>query len=122
MDGLDETSFAIETPFTKLSKIIPHCSKKIADHWWNSLDPRICHDIFSQGEKEFIYAWVVEHLKTHEIIQWKELQPEMVTKFGKFRSRNDLKNIWKIKKRQNDRITQAGEASSNKADISYILN
>jgi hypothetical protein len=53
-------------------------------------------------EKNYIYKWVEENQKinnNNDFISWKLLQPEMETKFGKFRSRNSLKNTWNARKR-----------------------
>ncbi|RIA82796.1 hypothetical protein C1645_743529 [Glomus cerebriforme] len=57
------------------------------DGWWNVLDPQFNHEPFSREEKNYIYKKA-------------NLQAEMKTKFGKFRSRNCFKNIWYNKKRK----------------------
>ncbi|CAG8465743.1 10976_t:CDS:2 [Funneliformis mosseae] len=105
---------SVKHPFSILSKkeSIPFTSKQLANRWWSILDPRLCKDAFSQEEKDFIYKWVPEHTQPEQNIQWKALQPVMEAEFGKFRSRNDLKNIWNCKKRQNDRANQVGDSNS----------
>ena len=58
------------------------------------------HSSYSQEEKNYIYEWVGEHLETKGgDIPWTTLQSKMETRFGKFRSRNGLKNIWNARKR-----------------------
>ncbi|CAG8646000.1 15058_t:CDS:2 [Funneliformis mosseae] len=91
---------SVKYPLATLSKSIPFTSKQIANLWWNKLDPNLCHEPFSLEEKEFIYRWVPKHTQPRQKIQWKALQSEMQAKFGKFRSRNDLKNIRNSKQRQ----------------------
>lgn len=56
---------------------------------------------FTPREKEYIFEWVENYLSSNnKKISWKLLQSKMKEKFGILRSRNDLKNIWYIKKRQ----------------------
>ncbi|CAG8625064.1 10842_t:CDS:2 [Funneliformis caledonium] len=116
-------------PFVRLSKLLSNeqvtlKAKQIAHHWRNNLDPRLCKEPISDEEKTYIYSWVIPHQKACSIIQWNELQNEIVTRFGKFRSRNDLKNIWYSRKRRLDRYnTKVPDNIENpKAKISYILN
>ncbi|CAI2172260.1 14956_t:CDS:2 [Funneliformis geosporum] len=117
-------------PFVQLSKIISNelvdlNPKQIAHHWRNNLDPRLSKEQISDKEKSYIYSWVITNQKTRSIIQWNELQTEMVTKFGKFRSRNDLKNIWYSRKRRLERSgtkVPNNDIDNHKAKISYILN
>ncbi|CAG8645989.1 15057_t:CDS:2 [Funneliformis mosseae] len=111
---------SVEYPFAALSKMIPYSPKQIADHWWNALDPRISKVPFSKEEKDFIYAWVEKYSKPQDTIQWKDLQPIMEAKFGKFRSRNDLKNVWNAKKRRIKRINRvSSEVNSISPDDEY---
>ncbi|RIA80667.1 hypothetical protein C1645_838296, partial [Glomus cerebriforme] len=58
------------------------------------------HEPFSQEEKNYIYEKARNYQKTNNKIQWTKLQAEMKMKIGKFRSRNDLKNICNAKKRR----------------------
>lgn len=39
-------------------------------------------------------------------IPWRDLQPKVKEKFGKFRSRNSIKNVWYAGKRRNDRLAK----------------
>ncbi|CAB5389360.1 unnamed protein product [Rhizophagus irregularis] len=95
----------IKTPFVELSKKLKDEhelnfeSKAICDYWWNILDPRLEHSPYSKEEKDHIYEWANKYQENGNI-QWTLLQAEMETKFGKFRARNELKNIWNVKKRQ----------------------
>ena len=69
-------------------------------------------------KKDYICEWVKKYLETNDgDISWKLLQSEMETKFGKFRSRNDLKNIWNVNKRRHEWIIP-----SVKYTINYLLN
>ncbi|RIA84230.1 hypothetical protein C1645_423556 [Glomus cerebriforme] len=94
-----------KSPFANLAKKLKSNgynfdSKAICDYWWNVLDPRLNHGPFSQEEKDYIYEKARKYQETNDKIPWKFLQDKFKMKFGKFRSRNDLKNIWNIKKRQ----------------------
>jgi len=76
------------------------------------------HSPYSQEEKNYIYERVREHLKTKGgDIPWTTLQSEMKTRFDKFRSRNDLKNIWNANKRHHERMAKAGENNVIKVEI-----
>ncbi|CAI2163206.1 12728_t:CDS:2 [Funneliformis geosporum] len=61
-------------PFAELSKII-HIdgidAKKIADRWWNILDPRLCKEPLSQKEKKYIYSRVPQLIRPQQKINWK---------------------------------------------------
>ncbi|GBB99976.1 hypothetical protein RclHR1_00370017 [Rhizophagus clarus] len=91
-------------PFVELSKIIPHSPKQICQHWWNKLDPRLIlvnKVPFTNEEKEYIYGWVGDYLSLNkENIPWKTLQSKIEEEFGRFRSRNDIKNIWYSRERR----------------------
>ncbi|RGB39436.1 hypothetical protein C1646_754484 [Rhizophagus diaphanus] len=91
-------------PFVQISKMIPHNAKKICHHWTNKLDPKLClaQDVpITHHEKEYIFEWVENYLNSNnKPISWKLLQLKLKEKFGILRSRNDLKNIWNIRKRQ----------------------
>ncbi|CAB4383772.1 hypothetical protein RhiirA5_430562 [Rhizophagus irregularis] len=91
-------------PFVELSKIIPHSPKQIYQHWWNKLDPRLClvsNEPFSNEEKGYIYSWVEDYLSSNKkTIPWKTLQSKMEEEFRRFRSRNDIKNIWYSRERR----------------------
>ncbi|CAG8580033.1 9191_t:CDS:1, partial [Funneliformis caledonium] len=85
----------------------------------------------SDKEKSYIKSWVESHQKARPIIQWNKLQSEMETKFGKFHSRNDLKNVWYSYKRYLSRVKNNIDNSkakvhvgldNPKAKLSYILN
>ncbi|CAB4485691.1 unnamed protein product [Rhizophagus irregularis] len=92
-----------KNPFVELSKKLKnrYNSKAICDYYWNILDPRLNHEPFSQEEKEYIYKWGEKYQETNDgNIQWRFLQPKMEAEFGKFRSRNSLKNIWNTRKKQ----------------------
>ncbi|POG65813.1 hypothetical protein GLOIN_2v1482823 [Rhizophagus irregularis DAOM 181602=DAOM 197198] len=55
------------------------------------------HTPYSEEEKNHIYEWASKYQENGNI-QWKLLQVKLETKFGKFRARNELKNIWNVKK------------------------
>ncbi|CAB4393822.1 unnamed protein product [Rhizophagus irregularis] len=99
-------------PFAQISKLIPYSAKKICHHWMNKMDPklRLVKDVpFTLQEKEYIVEWVEDYLNSNnKIISWKLLQSKMKEKFGILRSRNDLKNIWYVKKRQTTKRTKNG--------------
>ncbi|CAG8465765.1 10977_t:CDS:2 [Funneliformis mosseae] len=114
-------------PFAKLSKLFlkEHVilkAKQIAHRWWNKLDHRLSKVRISDKEKSYIKSWVESHQKARPIIQWNELQSEMKTKFGKFHSRNDLKNVWYSYKRYLSRGNNKNNIDNSKAKLSYILN
>jgi hypothetical protein len=71
---------------------------------------RLVKDVpFTLQEKEYIVEWVEDYLNSNnKIISWKLLQSKMKEKFGILRSRNDLKNIWYVKKRQTTKRTKNG--------------
>ncbi|CAG8718966.1 1206_t:CDS:2 [Funneliformis mosseae] len=98
----------VKNPFAELSKIIPFKPKQISHHWWNVLDPRIDQDPISDEEKDFIYRWVENAYAQNSMIQWKVLKTEIQNEFGKFRTRNHLKNIWYSKERRLVRIARVG--------------
>ncbi|GET03700.1 hypothetical protein GLOIN_2v1880292 [Rhizophagus clarus] len=52
------------------------------------------HGRFTYDETNYIYNWVVNHLKNYDMIRWEYLQLEIQKKYGKFRWRYDLRNIW----------------------------
>lgn len=101
--------------------------------YWNILDPRrkfkiilfmfflikknrvdfliliilVDHSSFSPEEKNYIYDLIVEYLRTNNgPISWKVLQYKLKEKFGKFCSRNSIKNVWNSNKRRNDRLAK----------------
>jgi hypothetical protein len=67
---------------------------------------------FSNDEKEFIFKWVKQHFNTstNKKVPWKTLQSKILEEFGKFRARNDIKNLWNLHKKKLDR--QAKKFSS----------
>ncbi|CAB4383295.1 unnamed protein product [Rhizophagus irregularis] len=102
-------------PFAILSTKIPHTPKQICHHWTNKLDPRLClskKTPFSDNEKEYIFKWVKQHLKTSKKkVPWKVLQSKILEEFGKFRARNDIKNLWNLNRKKLDK--QAKSLSSS---------
>ncbi|PKC08685.1 hypothetical protein RhiirA5_399155 [Rhizophagus irregularis] len=112
-----------KTPFADLSKKLKvrfnFAPKAICDYWWNILDPRIDHSPFSQEEKIYIYEWIGRYKEMNDgIIPWTNLQSE-ISNLGKFRSRNDLKNIWNAKKRQLEVKNSALENFDNGDELKY---
>ncbi|PKB95715.1 hypothetical protein RhiirA5_436183, partial [Rhizophagus irregularis] len=73
--------------------------------YWNILDPQLDHSPFSQEEKKYICEWANKSYQDGSP-PWKDLQPKVQTKFGKFRSRNSLKNVWNSNKRRTERLTK----------------
>ncbi|CAI2164206.1 6488_t:CDS:2 [Funneliformis geosporum] len=106
-------------PFAELSKII-HIdgidAKKIADRWWNILDPRLCKEPLSQKEKKYIYSRVPQLIRPQQKINWKGLQEEMKAKFEKFPG----DGIEAGASNKADDNIEAG--ASNKASIDYMMN
>ncbi|EXX59700.1 uncharacterized protein OCT59_026830 [Rhizophagus irregularis] len=94
-------------PFAILSTRIPYTPKQISHYWANKLNPRLCLNKnipFSNDEKEFIFKWVKQHLKTsNKKVPWKTLQTKILEDFGKLRAQNDIKNLWNIHKKKLDR-------------------
>ncbi|GBB98183.1 hypothetical protein RclHR1_03160003 [Rhizophagus clarus] len=112
-----------KTPFVDLSKKLKirfnFEPKAICDYWWNILDPRLDHSPFSQEEKNYIYECIGRYKEMNDgNIPWTNLQSEMA-KFGKFRSRNDLKNIWNVKKRQLEVKNSGLENIDNGDELNY---
>ncbi|CAB4408164.1 unnamed protein product [Rhizophagus irregularis] len=106
-------------PFKELAKRLKNScgrdcnSKAICDYYWNKLDPRLDHSPYSPEEKNYICEWASKCQDGDK--PWKDLQPKMEEKFGKFRSRNSLKNVWNSNKRRTDRLTK--EVKRNEANM-----
>ncbi|CAB4408125.1 unnamed protein product [Rhizophagus irregularis] len=80
-------------------------SKALCHFYWNILDPNVDRSSFSPEEEHYICELVVEYQRTNNgPIPWKDIQPKVKAKFGKFRSRNSIKNVWYAGQRRNDRL------------------
>ncbi|CAG8654108.1 3485_t:CDS:2 [Rhizophagus irregularis] len=61
----------------------------------------VSNEPFSNEEKGYIYSWVEDYLSSNKkTIPWKTLQSKMEEEFRRFRSRNDIKNIWYSRERR----------------------
>ncbi|CAB5186333.1 unnamed protein product [Rhizophagus irregularis] len=129
-----------KNPFVELSKKLKnrYNSKAICDYYWNILDPRLNHELFSQEEKEYIYKWGEKYQETNDgNIQWRFLQPKMEAEFGKFRAQINIsdevdkenKDDYKICKSENEDEIEFDECEDKneakpftKHSIQFLLN
>ncbi|GBC05093.1 hypothetical protein RclHR1_06020008 [Rhizophagus clarus] len=85
--------------YVGISKLIPQYNpKQIRQYWTNILDPRLNHSSLNKEEKLFIIRWI-ENRYPMGSINWGELINEIEQRFGKFRSKNKIKNFWNSRKR-----------------------
>ncbi|GBC04135.1 hypothetical protein RclHR1_05530004 [Rhizophagus clarus] len=69
----------------------------------NYMEPlinKVNHGPFSDDEKNYVHNWVIRQ-SNYDVIRWEYLQIEIQKEYGKFRLRNDLRNIWNRIRRQN---------------------
>ncbi|PKC57706.1 hypothetical protein RhiirA1_446083 [Rhizophagus irregularis] len=93
----------------RLTKTIDEAGRKIIidhmDEWLKRGRKPIDRSSFSPEEEHYICELVVEYQRTNNgPIPWKDIQPKVKAKFGKFRSRNSIKNVWYAGQRRNDRL------------------
>ena len=61
----------------------------------------VCYGPFTDEEINYIHKWMAcRQKKNHDMIRWEYLQRDFREIYGKFRLRNDLKNIWNRAKRR----------------------
>ncbi|GES86198.1 hypothetical protein GLOIN_2v1474454 [Rhizophagus clarus] len=103
----------VRNKYERISKILPqYTSRQIRHHYRNVLNVR------RDNEKDFIVQWIEQHQEPNGTIRWKDLIPEMESRFGKLYSENKLKNFWYRRKLRLERdagstVSRTGSSSSN---------